>query len=251
MSNHEHLIVRDNRGNLPEFMAHLHKMTAKALNAHWGRWENFWAAEQPSVVYLVEAADRFDKLVYLLANPVAEHLVEHVSDWPGACSLMQNLSGRSRTVRRPRSFFRDGGPMPDAVTLVAERLDGFEHLDHEQWAEKISDAVRAEEDRARVRRAEKKQRVLGRKAVLRSRPTDSPGTFEPRRGLRPHLACRNVERRKHELTALRGFRTAHRVARRRFSAGERGTLFPPGTYRMRDFGVQCAKSPDAAAMPPA
>jgi hypothetical protein len=67
LSNHEHLVVRDNRGNFPEFIAHLHKMIAKALNAHWGRWENFWATEQTNVVYLVNDQDRFDKLIYLLA----------------------------------------------------------------------------------------------------------------------------------------------------------------------------------------
>src|SRR6186713_2576999 len=33
MSNHEHLLVRDDRGNFPEFLAHWHKMLAKALNA--------------------------------------------------------------------------------------------------------------------------------------------------------------------------------------------------------------------------
>src|ERR1700730_6303517 len=54
MSNHQHLIVRDNEGNLPEFIGHLNKMLAKALNARLGRWENFWAAEQPSAVHLVE-----------------------------------------------------------------------------------------------------------------------------------------------------------------------------------------------------
>ncbi|MBK6696369.1 MAG: hypothetical protein IPG50_29885 [Myxococcales bacterium] len=35
--------MRDNLGNYPEFFAHFHKMTAKALNAYWGRWENLWA----------------------------------------------------------------------------------------------------------------------------------------------------------------------------------------------------------------
>jgi hypothetical protein len=57
-------------------------MVAKSINALRGRWENFWATEQPNAVYLVGAEDRFDKLVYLLANPVADHLVERVSDWP-------------------------------------------------------------------------------------------------------------------------------------------------------------------------
>ena len=131
LSNHQHLLVRDNRGNFPEFLAHLNKLIAKAMNARLGRWENFWATEQPNAVYLVEPADRFAKLVYLLANPVADDLVDRISDWPGACSLALNLSGRSMTMKRPRGFFRANGKMPDEVTLRIERPDGFEDLSNE------------------------------------------------------------------------------------------------------------------------
>src|SRR5262245_22444980 len=57
MSNHQHLVIRDNRANFPDFLAHLHKMISKAMNALRGRWENFWATEQPNAVYLVESED--------------------------------------------------------------------------------------------------------------------------------------------------------------------------------------------------
>src|SRR5581483_3035816 len=93
LSNHEHLVIRDNRGNFPEFLAHLHKMLAKCLNTHWGRWENLFATEQANAVWLVEASDRFDKLLYLLLNPVEDLLVDRVGDWPGACCLQQLLTG--------------------------------------------------------------------------------------------------------------------------------------------------------------
>src|ERR1700754_2564742 len=56
MSNLQHIVVRDNHANFPEFLAHFHKMIAKAMNALRGRWENFWATEQPNAVYLVEPA---------------------------------------------------------------------------------------------------------------------------------------------------------------------------------------------------
>jgi hypothetical protein len=249
MSNHEHLIVRDNKGNLPAFLGHLHKMIAKALNAHLGRWENFWAAEQPNAVWLLDAASSFEKLVYLLANPVADHLVERAADWPGACSLVQNLSGEPKTVRRPRKYFRAvGGSMPDTVTLRAERLEGFEHLTQKEWATQLMTAVLAQEEAARAARAKKSVRVLGRKKVLRADPTDRPKSVAARRGLRPHVASHDKERRTRELIALRDFRIAHRVARRRFSGGERGVLFPFGTYRMRDHGVRCARKCGSAVV---
>ena len=239
MSNHQHLLVRDNLGNYPEFFAHFHKMTAKALNARWGRWENLWATEQPNAVYLVEAQDRFDKLIYLLCNPVADHLVERVAEWPGASSFGQHLRGTTRTIKRPRGFFREDGPMPQEVTLRIEPVDGFEHLAAKEWTDKVETAVRAQEEMAKAHRAKTGRRVLGRKAVIGTAPTSRPRTVEPRRKLRPHVACRNNERRVHELSALCGFRKAHRVARLRWIAGERRAVFPEGTYRFAALGARC------------
>lgn len=245
LSNHHHLVVRDNHGNLPEFLAHLHKLFAKAMNAYRGRWENFFASEQCCAVYLVEDADRFDKLIYLLCNPVADHLVERVAEWPGACSLAQNLSGLPKTVERPAGYFRKDGPMPERVTLRAEKLQGFEHLSDEAWSVKIRDAVRAEEQRARAERAKRGQHVLGAKRIRRASITDRPSTVEPRRVLRPCVACRNEDVRVAELLALRAFRAAYREARLRFEAGDHGVIFPFGTCRYARLGARCA-----AAAPP-
>ncbi len=233
MSNHQHLVVRDNLGNFPEFLAHLHKMIAKAMNALRGRWENFWASEQPSAVHLVAPTDRFDKLVYLLANPVADHLVDRVGDWPGACSFGLHMSGRTKTVTRPSGFFRPDGNMPDEVTLRIERPDGFEGLSEAEWVAKLADAVRLEEERARGDRRASGLGVLGRKAVLRAEPTDSPKTIEPRRKLRPHIACRDKARRVAELAALVTFRAERQAALLRALNGERDVVFPHGTYRIR------------------
>jgi putative transposase len=233
MSNHQHLMVRDNHANLPDFLAHLNKMIAKAMNALRGRWENFWATEQPNAVYLVEPADRFAKLVYLLANPVADDLVDRVSDWPGACSLGLHLSGRTKTVKRPRVFFRSDGKMPEEVTLRIERPEGFEELSEAEWVAKLGDAIRREEERAREQRRAAGRGVLGRKGVLRVEPTDSPKTVEPRRGLRPHVACLNKARRRSELAALVAFRAKRWAALLRYLEGARDVVFPHGTYRIR------------------
>jgi hypothetical protein len=245
MSNHQHLVVRDNRGNFPEFLAHFHKMVAKAVNALRGRWENLWASEQASAVRLVDAGDRFDKLVYLLVNPVADHLVERVSDWPGASSFGMHLSGRTKTMVRPRGFFRAEGNMPDEVTLRIERPEGFEQLSEEEWVAKLEGAVQREERKAREERAASGRSVLGRKAVLRAVPTDSPKTSELRRRLRPHIACRDEARRVAVLSALSEFRARRRVALIRWLAGESDVVFPLGTYRV---GVLVHAAPPRLAL---
>ena len=233
MSNHQHLLVRDNHANFPAFLAHLHKMLSKAMNALRRRWENFWATEQPNAVYLVDPADRFAKLVYLLANPIADHLVDRISDWPGACSLGMHLSGTTKSVKRPRGFFRSNGKMPNEVTLRIERPDGFEELSEEEWVAKLREALHLEEERAREERKAGGRGVLGRKAVLRAEPTDSPKTVEPRRELRPHLACLDKRRRLRELAALVAFRARRLAALVRYLTGGCDVVFPHGTYRIR------------------
>jgi hypothetical protein len=145
-------------------------------------------------------------------------------------------------VKRPR-FFRANGPMPAEATLRVERIPGFEHLTESEWAEKIRVAVQEEEDGARRRRAAANVRVMGRKAVLDTKPTHAPTTPAPRRMVRPHLACRNRERRAGELRKVRAFRIAHRNALLMWIAGRRDVIFPHGTYRMRMFGVRCAPNP--------
>src|SRR5439155_14652909 len=57
MSNHHHTVIYDRFGNYPEFLEHFHKMLARCQNALRGRWENFWASGQCSVVHLVDLAD--------------------------------------------------------------------------------------------------------------------------------------------------------------------------------------------------
>jgi hypothetical protein len=180
----------------------------------------------------------------------AVDLVDRVSDWPGASSLVQQLTGRAKVIRRPRIFFRQGddATMPEEVTLRVERPDGFEHLSEEQWARMLRDALTAEERRAREERQEKGMRVLGRKTVLRAEPTDRPKSTEPRRRLRPHLACRNTKRRIAALRALKKFRADYRIARRAFASGHRDVVFPVGTYLLPR--IACARvrvrSPAAA-----
>jgi hypothetical protein len=75
--------VYDPEGRIIEFTEHFHKMLAKALNAHRGRWENMWSSEPPCLVQLVEEQDVLDKLVCVALNPVKAGLVERVHHWPG------------------------------------------------------------------------------------------------------------------------------------------------------------------------
>jgi len=83
MSNHHHMVVTDPFGTLPDFLREVHRLTAKALNAAQGQWENLWSAEPCSAVQLADDEDIIDKIAYVAANPVAAGLVARPEDWPG------------------------------------------------------------------------------------------------------------------------------------------------------------------------
>jgi REP element-mobilizing transposase RayT len=242
MSNHYHTVVYDAHGVLPQFLEHLHKMAAKALNARWGRWENFWAAEEASYVHLVEMDDVFDKVVYVLSNPLTDHLVDCLGDWPGDTSWRQ-LDGRRVVVERPKTYFRSEGPMKDRVPLVAELPPGWTR-GRQVWVDRVREAVLARGAAAREERLRRGIRVVGRKRLRRVSPFDRPSTHEPRRNLRPNIACKRRERREEALAERRRFHLMYERARRRLRNHERA-VFPAGTYRYRLLGLECEPVPPA------
>jgi REP element-mobilizing transposase RayT len=248
MSNHHHAIAHDPEGRLPAFLEHFHKMMAKAMNARWGRAENFWSSEETCVTRLVTNHDILEKLVYVLCNPVAADLVDRVQDWPGLSSLA--YMGKKETKHhRPKFYFRnaDDSPMPKIVTLRAKVPSRItKHESAASFWDRVRKAVREREATLRERRMKEKRRVMGRKAVLRTPHTEAPKTEAVRGKLRPHIACKDKERRLLELEALKEFRAAYAAARVRLAAADRRATFPYGTYRLLALGVRCAPPPKLA-----
>jgi putative transposase len=239
MSNHYHAGVIDRAGCLPKFLEHFHRLFAKHQNALRGRWENFWASEQTSVVELVDPADALAKMFYTLGNPVKDHLVATCDDWPGASSLATHLGGPAVRAHRPGRFFRADGPMPDEITLELVRPPGLEALPDVNFRERLTEGLRVVEHEAAAIRKRDRIRVLGREAVMRQHWSARPSTREPRRGLRPAVACRNAWRRAETLARNKAFIAAYRAARERLLAGLEAKL-PPGTYWLRVFaGFPC------------
>ena len=117
MSNHHHSVVFDRFGNINEFTEHLHKFTAKCINAIRGRWENLWASEPVCKVRCIQPRDVLAKIVYAATNPVKDFLVDTVAHWPGVNGLYPLLNDKPLHAVRPSHFFREDGPMPAEVSL--------------------------------------------------------------------------------------------------------------------------------------
>jgi putative transposase len=232
MSNHHHTVVYDREGTLPAFTEHFHKFLAKCQNAWLGRWENFWASEQVSVVHLVDVADVMHKLVYVATNPVKDRLVDKVHHWPGVNGLSALLGGHLLDATRPRHFFRPGGPMPAAVTLKLALPS--ELGDASQLLAELRERIAATEVAVAAERMRTGARVVGRRTILHQAWSDSPTSREPRRNLRPRVAARNQWARVEALRRNREFVVAYREARACWIAGA-PIPFPVGTYWLRRF----------------
>jgi REP element-mobilizing transposase RayT len=245
-SNHHHTIVIDRDGRMPEFLERFHKLVAKHQNALRGRWENFWASEPTSIVELPEPDDVLAKITYALTNPVKDHLVERARQWPGASSLLANLEGRTISASRPPRFFRKDGNLPESVTMVCVRPPGFEHLSQTEWRARLAPRIREVEQEAARSRRERRFRVLGRAEVLRQRPSDRPGSQEPRRELSPRVASLNKWARIECIQRNKAFVAAYQHARTLWQAGL-DAIFPVGTYWLRRFAaVPVAQNPAPA-----
>ena len=212
MSNHYHLVVVDNHGRVPAFLRDFNSLLAKCMNANWGRWEPMWDGAQTSVVHLTDDASQLEKTTYVLTNPVKDHLVGAVTDWPGANSFVEGQRGRAVVAKRPDWFFKDRGEttsrenhvgprpaqaarswtqgndvgkaragkaLPETETLTFMTPPDWEKEDFRQA---LADAVQTTETQAAADRAQSKRKVMGRQRVRAQHwnhaPTPTPSAEE-------------------------------------------------------------------------
>jgi len=244
LSNHWHLCLSDPEGNVVDFQRDCHSFVARGLNAGHGEFESVWSSGATSRVECEEPEDLVGKIAYTMANPVEACLVRRGGSWPG---VRHAWPSKPRVIRKPRWFFRgeeQGGVWPESIELELSRPPGYEELADEELAAVIGAAIEAREEKLRRTHDRKKNRFLGRKAVLAQRRHSRAATREPRFGMSPKVACRNKWRRIERLAANKRWLARYTEARRRWCAGERDVEFPAGTYKMRvEHGVMCTSGP--------
>jgi hypothetical protein len=244
LSTHLHMGIRDILGNYPQFLQYFYSLTGRLLNAQRGRWENFWAAEQPGVLLLADADAVFRKQIYGLSNPTNSHLVDRVFNWPGLNSLRYQLAGKPMKLKRPAKFFDVKGDLPAEISLEFKRPPEFEHLSEQQWADRTREAIERAEAAAAAKRQEKGLKVLGRKAVLQQSPFQQPQSTTERRGMVPRIATTSKKLRTRRLKENREFVRDYHEAFKRFCAGDHSVLFPTGTYQLVQVNlVHCMPAP--------
>jgi putative transposase len=239
MSNHLHLVLTDPEARLPAFLRYVDSLVGRAVNASLGRWESFWAPAGYSAVSLASPSDILDKVAYVLANPVSAGLVRRGRQWPGLWSSPDQVGGAELEFRRPDHFFRAQGVMPERATLALVAPPGFASADEFQSA--LSTALAVREDAVAAERNATGDGFLGATRVLAQRPMARPHSNEPRRTLKPRVACRDKWRRIEVLGRLMEFLSEYRQAWEAWRSGVSGVVFPAGTYLVRvTHGVACA-----------
>jgi putative transposase len=231
MSNHYHLTLTDLHGRLPEFEAWVNEFVAKALNRSLERVESLWAPGSYHAGCLETPNDVLGAMAYTMTNPVKAGLVTRGDLWPGLCTLPSDI-GRTMRVKRPNVFFSKEGQLPDEVEVTFVPPPAYSHLPLAEFVELLRESVEAREQKLRNEAREAGRSFLGRRAVLRTNPFDSPRTQEQRDPQR---------RRRKPTRRLRAFWHAYRQAYERFRDGYREVIFPPGTYWMQRYaGVHVA-----------
>ena len=244
MSNHWHTLLTDPHGRLPEFARDVHSLVARALNAHYGRWEAFWSSQRLSLVELVDAEDVWDKLVYTQTNPVEAGLVRRSADWPGLKTRPIDFTRPPRVFRRPRTRFFERSGLPEECELELSVPPLLAPRDGRGFARELQERVAEREASIHARFAAEGRGFMGPEKVIRQRRDARPKTRQKRRGLDPAVASHDRSVRLQVLERLRLFRDAYRSALDSWRQRAGPVRFPEGTYKMRAYpGVICGRAP--------
>jgi putative transposase len=235
MSTHEHLMVTDHLGQLPNFLRDLHRTVAKCIKRLHG-WEGaLWDDERTSVVELQTPTAVIGEAAYMIANPVKAGLVRWSRDWPGVTVSPQRLGRTEWTIRRPKLYFdRSNRMWPDEATIALTIPSGVECSDDE-FRIKVAEQVSVEEAKAHSDMHARKLSFLGADRVQRCSIHQRAKSSVPVAAHKPVFAVGKRQRHalQRALATLRAFRRAYREALHDWRAGLRDVVFPAGTWLMR------------------
>lgn len=251
MSNHAHVVVCDPAGQLPLFLQLFHRLFACHQNALRKRTESFWAANQPtSVVDLLDGDTVIEKLVYSIANPVKDLLVDKVEHWPGPNALAAIVANRPLKAKRPKRFFSEKNTLPSEATLELSVPSMLAEETQATFAARVASRVDELVSQVRERRIAEGRRVLGRSQILGQHWNSSPATASQRKGVKPRFAGRGDRDRDRALRNYRMWLDAYYSARESWKQGDREACFPEGVWWLKMFaGVKCEEAPATQQVP--
>ena len=239
LSSHLHAIITDPHGVYPKFLERFFKLSAKCLNAHYGRWGALWDKSQPNVVHLADLDAAIGWHVYLYCNPSKANLVTRASDWPGVVSWRSMVRGVKFGDVRPDWYFDSKGPVPEEawVDIVPPPMfDGTA----DEWRELIVTKVREKEKEYTAARNRRGRRVLGRKGVMRQWHYSSPDIPEDRRVVQKRVAARDKWARIEAILRDKQWLADYAEALAALKRGVLDVIFPAHSWKVATLGLLVA-----------
>lgn len=146
----------DEPSKLPNFMAMKNGLSARAINAHYGRGEVMWRPGSYGNVEIHDQAAIEAQLLYVWTNNVRDGQVRRPEDWPGPTFLPEDF-GKEFIIDRPSSGFF-GGKRPEG--FLPTDPDALDEV-LAQLALEEREALQDARDRDKARgRSTKRQRQL-------------------------------------------------------------------------------------------
>jgi len=234
LSNHLHLLKTDGQAEMPAFMRDLLAQATRRLNCVLGREGPLWDARRYSSVEVHGEGAAWDKLVYVMTNPIKHGLVSRPEDWPGLITLISEIRAGKVTVERPDLPCFKGSTLPEHVELELLPPPALGHLSREEYADQLERRVRERIRELNGLFLSSDKAPMGAERVLAADPNDRPVVHQEASGLDPRISSLEESSAYHRelLEELKEWRRAYWEARSRWSRDPR-VEFPYGTYAMR------------------
>lgn len=235
LSTHLHLMKTDVKADMPGFMRDLNSQTTKRMNRLLQREGSLWDARKYGNVEVHGEHAAWDKLVYVMTNPVKHAWVEEPAEWPGLLTTVEDFRRGEVVVERPDLECFKGSTLPKRVQLELVPPPALAHLPREEFLAELERRVseRVAELRAGLRPPQRS--CLGRRAVLQAsregrlrRPLEH-SDVDPRISRLDEDPDRCAEL----IRELQARRAAYAEARGPWRQGEHAVVFPQGTYAYR------------------
>jgi putative transposase len=233
LSNHEHCVLTDNQGLLPEFLHDYHHHSACCLNEYYDRQENLWDNSQTSIVRLVTNTAVINQICYAQINTVKAALVRYRDQWPGIHFGPKNWLSEPTVIKRPELFFNasdDGLEQVEIDFSIPQML-----LDGRLPIEIVRELNRFIDDQERAVRRDIIQQgrsFWGPKKVLQIRSFDRPKSKAPKGKLNPRVAASDPEQLKEAIKQDKIFLQEHRTNRLLWQQSLEHCM-PQGTFWLR------------------
>lgn len=239
LSNHFHLLVTaTNALQLARFMGFVNSNVAREAGRLHGWREKFWGRRYQAIVVSDEERAQVERLRYVIAHGVKEGLVGSPLEWPGAHTVRallhgEPLEGRWFDRTAEYEFRRRGrvpGPRDFATTEIVKLspLPCWKGLAEEVRRRMVKCLVRSVEEEAVAERKQLLEAPLGSARVQGQHPHTQPQRSKKSPAPLIHAATRAVRRAFRD--AYHSFVVAYRQASTQLLGGDRGAIFPVGSF---------------------